>query len=137
MSAQRANHTATYLPSPLNMILIAGGGQPTFDLFNGTTLSFEIYGGSMMFDRSEHTATLLDNGLVLLIGGRSVTASEVFLSCEIFDPTNKSFSLGSSLNIARYGHTATLIESDNQTILICGGRDSNNTLLNSCELYIL
>ncbi len=67
--------------------------------------------GSMTVDRVEHTATLLPNGQVLMVGSDS--------SAELYDPVAGSFTRTGSMGTFRSGHTATLLP--NGTVLIAGG----------------
>jgi hypothetical protein len=64
--------------------------------------------------RAQHTATLLSNGKVLLVGNISDTGS-----AELFDPTSGLFSVTGSLIEARVHHTATLLPNGN--VLVLGG----------------
>jgi hypothetical protein len=65
-----------------------------------------------------HTATLLQNGMVLVAGGSdsNFTASA---SAELYDPAGRTWSVTGSLNTARYNHTATLLQ--NGMVLVAGG----------------
>ena len=67
--------------------------------------------------RAQHTATLLVNGKVLLVGSIGDTAS-----AELFDPGSGSFSATGALIQARTHHTATLLPNGN--VLILGGRQT-------------
>lgn len=78
--------------------------------------------GSPAVARSQHTATLLDDGRVLIAGGSGDATAE------IYDPATGSFSSAGSMRVSRSGHTATLLK--NGRVLIAGG-DLNGT----AELY--
>ena len=69
--------------------------------------------------RTGHTATLLDNGRILLFGGVAATAS-----AEVLTPgtTPSSINTFAPPNSARIGHTATLLPSGK--VLIAGGSTS-------------
>ncbi len=84
--------------------------------------------------RSAHTATLLADGRVLLIGGMvSVRGDEVpTATTELYDPTTGATTLGGRMSVARAGHTATLL--GNGDMLVTGGGDEKGSLA-SCELY--
>ena len=86
--------------------------------------------GSLNTARSRHTATLLQNGKVLVAGGASVSSST---SAELYDPASGTWTATGSLNTARYQHTATLLP--NGKVLVAGGRDASNHSIASAELY--
>jgi Kelch motif/Galactose oxidase, central domain len=135
MSTRRAHHTATYIPS-IQAILIVGGWSmngplQTYDLFNVSTLNFTVLNGSTLNARSFHTATLLLDHRVLIVGGLS---GQRLSSCELYDPVSKKFTAVANMSVGRADHTATLLTNTGQ-VLVCGGQNSNNMTLNSCELY--
>jgi hypothetical protein len=80
--------------------------------------------GSLNVPRSGHTATLLGNGNVLVVGGDSA---------ELYDPVTGTWSITGSLNTPRGGHTATLLQ--NGKVLVVGGYTSHGSLAGSGELY--
>jgi len=81
--------------------------------------------GSMEFPRAGHTATLLQDGTVLIIGGENSTGS--LATAEIFNPDTGMFtSTKGTMETARVGHTATLLTSG--TVLVTGGNDTTGAL---------
>src|SRR5438874_7875127 len=80
--------------------------------------------------RSYHTATLLTNGNVLVVGGTDGTNS--LASAELYDSVNGTWTTTSSLGIAREVHTSTLLPDGN--VLVVGGTDGADSLA-SAELY--
>src|ERR1051325_9218064 len=83
--------------------------------------------GPMQVPRQGHTATLLPDGRVLIVGGM---ATNVLLdSIEFYDPATQTFSIAgdpaapSTLATARVGHTATLVTLADNThrVIIAGG----------------
>jgi hypothetical protein len=80
--------------------------------------------------RAAHTATLLDNGKVLIAGG-FVGDGGGLASVELFDPTSKTFTSAPSMSVGRSGHSATRLT--NGKILIAGGYNGN--YLRSAELF--
>src|SRR5208337_183231 len=81
-----------------------------------------------------HTATLLNDGTVLVAGGSDLANEETLDSAEIYNPATGTFTLlSSTLNTARVGHTATLL--NNGQVLIVGGYDPGTGLIADAELY--
>lgn len=81
----------------------------------------------MLVARYNHTATLLQNGRVLVTGG--ISSSDVLGSTELYDPQSNSWSPGGSMLYVRYGHTATLL--GNGRVLATGGAGADATV----EIY--
>lgn len=63
--------------------------------------------------RHTHTATLLSNGKVLVVGGYDSTVTE------LFDPVTQMWSMTGRLNASRSDHRATLLP--NGKVLVAGG----------------
>jgi hypothetical protein len=83
---------------------------------------------------SDHTATLLPNGKVLVAGGDSTggIANHAF----VFDPdggTNGSWTTVGSLNVGRFFHSATLLP--NGKVLVAGGEDLDFNSLTNAEIF--
>ena len=72
---------------------------------------------SMRTARSEHTATLLPSGKVLVAGGTNLDSSNP-ASAELYDPVANSWSSAGSMSAARAAHTATLLPSGK--VLVAG-----------------
>ncbi len=100
----------------------------------GTSGSF-VNTGTPGTARDCHTATLLQNGMVLIAGGRN--GNSPLSSAELFDPATGNFTATGSLATPRCDHSATLLQ--NGKVLIAGGYNfgNNNSLptLSSAELY--
>lgn len=82
--------------------------------------------------RGDHTATLLTNGMVLVVGGygRHGTALS---SAELYDPTAETWTQVGGLQLARGCHTATLLT--NGTVLVAGGQDTEGGSFPEAELF--
>jgi hypothetical protein len=89
------------------------------------------YTGSLNDARDWHTATVLQNGSVLIAGGGNY--SGLVAAAELYSPTTGTFTVTGSLNTPREFHTATLLP--NGMVLIVGGTNSSSALLASAELY--
>jgi len=139
MGTARTSHTATLLSN--GKVLVTGGsageltgnGPPTPDtlaeaeLFDPASGTFTPTKGNMETGRVYHTATLLNDGTVLVTGGVD-SNNAVEASAELFDPTSGTFTpTKGKMSVARYGHTATLL--NNGKVLVTGGGG------NTAELY--
>jgi N-acetylneuraminic acid mutarotase len=140
LNKARLGHTATLLPS--GKVLVTGGNTstapPSFyptssaELFDPATGTWAIT-GSLNTVRTNHTATLLTNGKVLVTGGWD--GSSAIASAELYDPETENWSSTGNLNAPRCMHTATLLQSGK--VLVAGGTDDGDLLvtLASAELY--
>lgn len=79
---------------------------------------------SLQSARFNHTATLLLDGRVLVVGGES-TAGVALDTVEIYDPTSQVWTQLGSLSEPRANHSATLLESGE--VLVAGGGPSNSS----------
>jgi len=118
--------TATLLQDGRVLVVggVAGGS------LNPITLSFpEIYdpnagtwtpAGTMLTNRTLHTATLLPNGTVLVAGGTaSVGLDGGLSSAEIYDPGTNTWSSAGNMTGSRVGAAATLLSGGE--VLMVGG----------------
>lgn len=86
----------------------------------------DIDSGSMSIARYKHTATKLNDGNVLVVGGNDALDG----TCEIYNPSNNTWvRTGNSINVRKFNHTATLLS--NGKVLTVGGNNSRY----SCELF--
>jgi hypothetical protein len=111
------NYVQTYLSSADILDLETGKAEPT---------------GSMVGPRVYHTATLLPNGKVLIVGGAG--GGPIMTSAELYDPVAGTFTRSSSsLTVRRHLHTATLLP--NGKVLIAGGDTGDGNPTASAEIY--
>jgi hypothetical protein len=78
--------------------------------------------GELNVARFLHTATLLDDGRVLVVGGHGDGWSRLD-SAELYDPRTGMWTLTGSLGTARVWHTATLL--NDGRVLVAGGDTSS------------
>jgi N-acetylneuraminic acid mutarotase len=142
LSEARTEHTATLLQN--GKVLLAGGenGQgllSSAELYDPATGTW-TYTGSMNAMRFRHTATLLPNGKVLVVGGiviRSDGSSDVTASAKLYDPSTGAWTPTGSMNAARNGHSATLLQDGK--VLVAGGNNHDGwegwNDLSSAEIY--
>jgi hypothetical protein len=135
LNTNRSNHTAVLLNT--GMVFVVGGadlngnGLASAELFNPTNGTFTAT-GSLNAARIKHTAILLSNGMVLVAGGEAdFQGTSPLTSAELYNPSSGTFTLTGPLSTARFGHTATLLNSG--LTLIAGGTNTNG--LSSAELY--
>jgi hypothetical protein len=90
--------------------------------------------GSLNTARYNHTATLLQNGDVLVTGGLGVNGGYTSLaSAELYDPKKGKWSVTGSMSVGRTDFTATLLQ--NGEVLVAGGTDFEISCYNTAELY--
>jgi hypothetical protein len=139
MVTARGEHTATLLNN--GQVFITGGtGSASSGLFGLT--SAELYDpatgiftatGNMISGRFFHSATLLNNGQVLIAGGVSAPGGANMASAELYDPATGMFTATGNMVSARSEHAAVLL--NNGKVLITGGSISASSGLASAELY--
>ncbi len=69
--------------------------------------------------RTNATATLLDDGRVLVVGGRTGSTLETTATAEIFDPIDNTFSATGSMATSRARHAAERLQ--NGRVVVIGG----------------
>jgi N-acetylneuraminic acid mutarotase len=134
MAHAREFFTATLLPN--GKVLVAGGHDPgtgayktsSAELYDLSTNTWS-YAANMANGRAFHTATLLENGKVLVAGGLDSNDGNL-ASAELYDPSTNTWSSAGNMIYPRAEHTTTLLT--NGTVLVTGGISGRPTI---CELY--
>jgi hypothetical protein len=139
MSQRRARPTLTVLNDGTALIT---GGEVDGDTL-AATASAEIFDErsgrfsevhAMHVPRSTHTATLLRDGRVLIVGGSS-GRGKITETAETYDPKSRSFTLVGVMSVPRYKHAACLL--DDGSVLVVGGSDARdwNGAYDSAEIF--
>ena len=89
--------------------------------------------GQMTVERGLHTATLLADGRVLVVGGFT-TGLSALASAELFDPATGAFSPTGSMATGRAVQIATLLQ-DGRVLVAGGASDTWDIHLASAEVY--
>ena len=142
MLGPRAFHTATRLAD--GRVLLTGGTSDgwaganflaTAEIFDPTTDTFSAT-GPLAELRGSHTATLLEDGRVLITGGTGDGARSLD-SAEIYDPKTGRFTLTGNMAQGRTFQEATLLSDGG--VLVTGGDpagwDYAGPFLASAEIY--
>ena len=69
--------------------------------------------------RQHHTATLMPDGRVVVVGGRGADGLSTLASCELFEPKKNRWSACASLAVGRSHHAATALQDGR--LLVTGG----------------
>jgi N-acetylneuraminic acid mutarotase len=87
----------------------------------------------MSVERYLHTATVLRDGRVLVVGGQEGTSPwPAIASTEIYDPETDAWAPAAPLSVPRRSHTATLLR--NGKVLVAGGGEGTSPEA-SAEVY--
>ncbi|WP_398577122.1 kelch repeat-containing protein [Stigmatella hybrida] len=134
----RIYHTATLLPN--GQVLVAGGSDTT-GIYGLRRLLAEVYDtltgtwrttNSLASSRVDHTATLLPNGNVLIVGGYSSILESVS-KAEVYISALGTWNSARSMALPRVYHTTTLLPDGR--VLVCGGMGFDGNGSATAELY--
>jgi hypothetical protein len=140
LAVPRAVHRATALDD--GRILVTGGctlpGCDGFDRGQGSEIfdprSGQFAAGPEMTEpRAGHTATLLPDGRVLIVGGYPGEGRAPLATAEVFDPTQDRLVPVGDLAGGRADHSATVLADG--LVLIAGGTAEGGSLLATTELF--
>jgi hypothetical protein len=140
MATPRQNHTATLLPD--GRVLIAGGQTSTgYPL--GVLRSAELYDpatgtfagtADMTTERTAHSATVLNDGRILIAGGGDVIGVNIwFSSAELYDPRIGTFTPTGKMTTGRWGLSAAPLADGR--VLVAGGHNGDDGPIISVEIY--
>jgi N-acetylneuraminic acid mutarotase len=130
LAEARLKHTATLLPD--GRVLVTGGLVSVTWERTVRLASAEVYdpaagtwssAGSLAVTRSEHSATLLPDGRVLVVGGDLLIGLSASFA-ELYDPATGTWTRTPQLEFFHEGHTATLLK-DGRVLVVNNGGGSN------------
>jgi hypothetical protein len=135
-AAGRAAHSATRLAA--DVALVAGGctvdGCGTASRQAFLLTSTDVRPTTPMNQaRDAHTATLLSDGRVLVVGGFAAEGRSPLRSAEVYDPSVESWSASGSLATGRGGHAAAPLGRD--LVLVAGGWVGSHQYTATTEIY--
>jgi hypothetical protein len=133
----RTKHTATALPS--GKVLVAGGWigsaplywRRTAEVYDQATGTWTATSNTLSTPRGNHTATVLDSGKVLVVGGYSTEGETA--TAELYDPATNTWSPAASAPTASDSHAATLLYSGK--VLVTGGKTHASGALQNAREY--
>lgn len=127
----RMMHTATLLPDETTILVTGGFGDlsgtalASAEILDTNTDNFTSTLNNMTATRAGQTATVLNDGTVLIAGGVDSTGA-ASNSAEIFNPVAGTFtSVATPMHDKRAWHTATLLSDG--TVLLAGGFKGSGT----------
>ncbi len=143
LNTRRNLHTATLLPN--GQVLVAGGSSSaaitntlkTSELYSPITGTWQTVANDMTTQRYLHTATMLSNGKVLVVGGGNFTDGYL-KSAELYDSVAGTWTATTnSMSVNRFAHAATLLSflDGHESVLVSGGSSGGGNILASTELY--
>jgi N-acetylneuraminic acid mutarotase len=123
-------------------VLVVGGTNFRREFVDSAELYDPLVGnwsatGNMNVARFSHTAIVLPDGKVLVVGGYGddpIAVIKSLNSAELYDPITGTWSMTGSIRDARVAHIAALLL--NGKVLVAGGNDGKHgDSLGSAELY--
>jgi hypothetical protein len=136
LQTERMEHSATLLPD--GTVLVAGGQDGVFQPLTSAEI-FDPFAGpptwttspaNLAVARYDHSATLLPNGQVLVVGGRAVSPLS---TVEVYDPgLPPTFTAGPNISTVRWLHSATMLPDGR--VLVAGGFNTTVALA-TAELW--
>lgn len=123
LTHNRSGHTSTFIPSPPGVLIAGGKGRgtspvPFLELYDPSRGSFSL--GPSATLAPGHTATMLPNGKVLLVG--HLTENGAWRPwAAVYDHARRTLSCTSGQpGVAREGHQALLLVNPSKVLLLGG-----------------
>ena len=144
LTANRDDHTLVVLAD--GRVLLAGGqssGSRSVDTLEilddpaaAASSTFRRLDALLSQKRSDHTAHLLRNGHVLLLGGELDPGNgqdEILTSVDDFDPTEETVTARPDMIVGRDDHRSLLLPDGR--VLVTGGEDASSMGIEVAEIY--
>ena len=137
MSEARSIPTASVLHD--GRVLVAGGShtgagptamRKTAEIYDPVANTWTP-AGQFVIDRAGHSATVLKDGRVLVVGGAGPAST--IAQAEIYDPKKNAWSPAGNLALARTGHSAAIM-SDGR-VIVAGGWSNEGSAGHLVELF--
>ena len=139
MLLRRAFASATAVA---DRVLVAGGtsdlragAHDNYELFDRAAARFiAAYSGKLIQPRMQHSAVLLPDAKVLLVGGRAEPEGDPLASLEVVDPLARTTELlPGALQDPRVAPDVVVLDSG--SVWVLGGRDRAGQLVGSVEVF--
>jgi len=132
-------HTSSRMPGG-EVFIVGGNGDPLVeDKQAAPTRVVEKFADGavtqmpeMGVARARHSATVMPNGALMVMGGLGVT-QQAQASVELWDPTQARWLTLAPLRQARAGHVSTLLPDGR--VLVAGGEDAQGLDLQTTEIF--
>jgi RHS repeat-associated protein len=114
-------------------VAVTVAGSSSYGVYFAVATSNFTLTSSLNTARLYHTATLLDSGTALIVGGVDGFDFNTISSAELYNPASATFAYTANLNTGRVFNTASLL--NNGQVLIAGGNDSNWNNIAQAEIH--
>jgi len=117
-----------------NTVTATGSRAPlaSAELYDERTGQFTAT-SPMAYARLGHSSTVLNNGTVLIAGGRNAWSARPGPSAELYDIRSGTFSFTGSMNSPRLSHIAMLLKGGK--VLVAGGENLDFAAIDLAEIY--
>jgi uncharacterized repeat protein (TIGR01451 family) len=130
----------------VNAVSVSGGGSTTANANDSTVINVAtgptwVNSGSMSAGRAENTATLLNNGKVLVVGGATGSSTDgitILNTADLYDPASGTFAATGAMAGPRAQFASALLTTGTNAgdVLVTGGFSQNlTTPAATAELY--
>jgi MYXO-CTERM domain-containing protein len=139
MPVARGEHSETALSDGTALVVGGDGNTNDPDVRMGADIYDPTSGGWTAVGQTHdvrllHTATLLQNGKVLVAGGLNLAGTSGETSAELYNPVSQIWAVTGDMPSGRVSHAAALL-SDGRVLVAGGGQMNPNTPVTDAALY--